>query len=708
LGLFRFAALMVATTLAPQVAFATDCRSRAGEIRSIRVAGSARDDRLAQLAASSAIDIARSDSSATIAIAASELRAHIGKLSTVPIVVKAGTPTRCEQAVLLSLTPSAPPGAQSFQLQTFEGNLIVTAGSPIGLLYGAYEALYIMGFRWYGQSDLWASAPTGPVRVPELTAALTYEPRFLLRGAVTFDATVPDNHLLWMARNRQNLIGSSGVDATVARALGIHLDDGGHHVISTIIHSSRVVEGKTLIDAHPDWYGLQGPSAGTRTDSIPYKSETYENPCFANQGLIAFFGIELASRLIDGDLKDVSFLHLWPSDRTALNLPASCLAQLRDAKPIEHLIRFYSGVMDILQSEIARRKPDRKVTIAGISYYDTWKLAPAASLAQLVPRPNVGFMQVLYVNERSYAEPIAAAQVGTNARIEKAIAAWSRALVPLGIGIGICEYYGYSAYYSMPAVFQHVIEPDFETYDRRSVSFMNYMHPLQPDASPQRLLEALRSRLFWRGAEPARAVVEDYFQRMFGSTEIMAAFHDVDEALSNIAEILGGTSSLLNMLGQHKMWAKPAFPEAEVPQAVGIYRRGGQHRLPLVRDTYFSPLESEFRGLTASLDLLRSAERHLNTILADATGDRKARLERDLLWVSHARAIYEAIATIADAVAAPDRNRVTRADAEQRLDAALKEVSRLGRFGWTLSGYDQKKLFEERMTYARSRLEALQ
>lgn len=686
---------------------AASCSPGPTPVAAIHIAGTERDAQLMHLAAVPALDIARSDPSATVAIAASELRAHIGGYSSLAIPIKAGSPAPCDGAIMLNLAPATLGKSQGFQLRAADGNLIVTAATPVGLLYGAYEVLYTMGFRWFAAGELWLSQPLAAIALPQPASPLAYEPRFQRRGAVTFDAKVPDSHLLWLARNRQNLIGASGVDPNVARALGIELDDGGHHIISTIVHSSRQVDGRSLVEAYPDWYGLTAQEAASRPDPVPYKSETYRNPCLAHQGMIDFLARELADRLIEGDLKDIAVLHLWPSDQTALNLPASCLAQMPDKQPIEHLLYFYSGVMDILQMEIARRNPERKVTIAGISYYDTWELPPKETFKQLKPRPNVDFMQVLYLNERSFAAPISAASLGTNQRIEAKIAAWSATLAPLGILIGVCEYYGYSAHYSIPAVFQRVVADDAATYERHSVSHMNYMHPLWPDAGPQRLLEALRSRLYWRGTETAPVVVNDYYQRMFGGGDVVAAFEDVDLALTNMSEILGGTSSLLNMLGQHKMWDKPAFPEARVPEAVDAFRKGGRHRLPLIRTTHFSPLESEFIGLAESLGLLRSAELRLKAALADASGDLHARLAQDAPWVTHARAIYEAVDLIADLVARPRDHGSSRAVAQARMAALLEEVKSAARFGHTVSGYDQRELFEGRMGYARSRLEAL-
>ena len=701
----RLIVTVVATVLGTVAVQAQQCPALGPGVAAVHIVGSSRDDQLVRLAGSQVVDIAKADPTATIAIAAAELRTHLGKVSAEPIAVKAGAPAPCKQSIELRLHPSARLGEQSFALQTVSQNLLITARTPVGLLYGAYEALHIMGFRWYGTSELWTSVPSSPPRLPDLTVAMTGEPRFKRRGAVTFDATVPDGHLLWMARNRQNLIGSSGVNVQLARALGIRLDGGGHNILSTIIHSSRIVDGKKLVEVHPEWYGMAGAAQGS-PDPIPYNSESYANPCFANPRLIKFFGKELAERVIDGDLRDISILHLWPSDRPILNLPSSCLAQLSGAKPVEHLIRFYSGVMSILQAEIERRKPDRMLTIAGISYYDTWELPPAVRLRELAPRPNVGFMQVLYVNERTYSAPIAASAFGTNHKIDKAIAAWSAALAPLGVEVGICEYYGYSVFFSVPASFERVLATDFDTYERRSVSFMNYMHPIKLDAGPQRLVEAIRSRLLWRGAEPVKEIVADYFRRMFGALDVMTAFQEVDRALSNMAEILGPSSSLINMLGQHKIWAQPAFAETKVPAAVRMYLRGGRHTLPLIRDTHFSPLESEFIGLSASTDLLRSAERRLHAVLARTRGETKARLEQDVPWVNHARAIYVAVATIAQVMASAEQTANLKKEAQRRVAEALDEIDRLGRFGWTLSQYDQRAIFRDKMIFARSRLES--
>jgi hypothetical protein len=695
---------LVVTVVTGSPAKAADCSRDEGGASSIYIAGTGDDERLAELARLDPLEIARVDAQATVAIAASELRLHLNN-GTDAVGVKPGFGPACGRAIVLAVSPSSAMGEQDFLLRTTSGNLLITARTSIGLLYGAYETLYAMGFRWYGTTELWISRPSRPV-LPDFSVPRAATPRFALRGAHTFEASVPDEHLLWMARNKQNLIGS-GVNAQLARALGIHLEGGGHNVISTILHSSRLVDGISLLAKHPHWYGSDRPSGGAAKEGpVPYNADSYSNPCFAREDLIRFFGSELANRLLDGDLRDVAVLSLWPSDQPNLNLPSACKAQLPGARPVAHLIRFYSGVMRILQAEISRRRPERRVTIAGISYYDTWEAPDSGLLAALAPLPNVSFLQVLYVNERSYSEPISSSQIGTNRVIGNAIAAWSRALSPNGVQMGICDYYNYSIFYSLPSSFAAILPDDFDTYERQSASFINYMHPVKPDASPQRLLETLRSRLSWKGHETAAEIIGDYMRRMFGPLQLQPVLADVDRALSNLAEILGTNSSLLLMLGQHKFWTVPAFPEAQVPAAIATYLNGGRHRLPLVRQTFFAPLESEFVGILQSIQLLRSAERRAAELMAVSVGDVRRRLEQDVPWIAFSRAIYEAVASVALGALPPQQGGIPKDEALRRLADAFRDVDRFDRFGFTLSKIDQKATFQQRIEYARSRLDA--
>jgi len=130
------------------------------------------------------------------------------------------------------------------------------------------------------------------------------------RGFWTSNASIDHDELLWMARNRFNLIGVDGVNVSLARKLGFSLWGGGHRVLSSIVYAEREVEGRTLFEVHPEWFGrVRG-----QPQPISKGAASYTNPCFTDDGLIAFFSDYLIESLREGDLQEVDVLNLWPSD----------------------------------------------------------------------------------------------------------------------------------------------------------------------------------------------------------------------------------------------------------------------------------------------------------------------------------------------------------------------------------------------------------
>lgn len=615
---------------------------------------------------------------ATSLISAYEAKTALAKVAR--IVGPGAEPEDGACVVLLRLTPDDGLPEQAFRYRSAMNEVEITGGA-IGLLYGVYDFLDRVGFKWYAPEGPWEIVPDAlnwPATIPQETIP----PSAAFRGVRTDDgATIPNSYLIWMARNRFNLIGLSGADATLASALGIKLEAGGHNLISEILSGDRVVAGSKLADVHSDWYG-QG--------SAPIKlgSDVYDNPCFAADGLAEFFANELADRILGGDLSDASIIDVWPSDQTTLSLAKSCQKPWPEAGDVDQLFQFYGTVLGVLNDRLRREMPSRKIRVAGISYYDMWAPPDTRILPRLANLSNVEYIHVLYVNERTYSQPLVPSSDGINKRIYNAMRDWASRLSDGGVKIGVCDYYNYSIYNSLPATFASTLPADHEAYHEIGVDLLTYMHPIGGDPGPRRLTEALRSRLPW-GDEPEK-VIDEYFSSAFAehSADVRREYEKFDRALSNMAEMWGPVGGLTQMLGQRVYWADPPLSVDAIRASIDAYLDGGAQQLPDVRKTHFSPSESTFVGLTEAVDLLDEVLK-AKLVAARSEGDINRRIQIDAEWVEFAQLQYHILSAAAVAMKAGD----DASSLKQKIAPYIERLKEVDKFNRMLSPLDQRKIF---------------
>lgn len=644
---------------------------------------------VAALAALSPSELsARGGPSTQMMIAASELRAHLSGYAA--ITFNSGEVAPCSHAIVLDNSSDRESG--EFQIASREGNLFVTASSQIDVLYGTYEALKLFGFRWYSPDPLWMVRPD-KLAWPELKQPISTRALFKYRGAHTYKATISDDHLLWMARNRFNLIGYEGANIVLAKTLAINLTGGGHDLVQKILDPERMVDGVRLIDRHPDWFGSAHRGSAKSAD-------VYTNPCYGQPLLSRYFADELAKDVVDGDLKSVDIINIWPSDQLLLNLPKDCV-KAESENGTDQLFRFYAGVVSRLDEVLKVRSPDRTITISGISYYDTWRLPRHEVVASVKPGTNVKYLHVLYLNERTFSAPVASEQSPTNQRIMAAFKSWSESLARAGLQIGVCEYYNYSIFLSLPAPHMRLIGADFKTYNDAKVALVSFMHPLRGDAGPARLVEIVRSSAVWSSHAGSPAALQDYAQLAFGEhgPAMLDIYSALDLALENLAEVFGPVTSARFVTGQDKIWSKPPLSHAFAVEAAVAILDGGRRTLPAFRAAHFSPLESSFTGVEKSRKLLSGAADRLDGLLKQTTGVVAKRLAAEAEWLTYARAMYDLISASMNGFTGRETSEQTGAEFQRALD----RINAANKMDASLSALSQERLFRDSVNMLRPR-----
>ena len=163
------------------------------------------------LAARVAIAPRDADTRPLVAMAAREVQRYIYLRTGELLPVVSEIPTG-QASISLAVDKSLPP--QSFRLRGAEGNLHITGGSEVAVLYGAYAFAEKLGVRFYLHGDV---IPDGKIPLELHDLDETREPLFALRGVnpwgshpYGFDAWSAEHYksvITQLAKMRMNFIG---------------------------------------------------------------------------------------------------------------------------------------------------------------------------------------------------------------------------------------------------------------------------------------------------------------------------------------------------------------------------------------------------------------------------------------------------------------------------------------------------------------------
>jgi len=327
------------------------------------------------LAAEADLDWLRDPGSAnavTTAYAAAELRDHLGQAGIAASID--GSEASAGPAIILRLndpgvpSPASPSGVvidysqlgdQGYAIAPYDGRVVVTANTRVGLLYGVYALLEQLGFAWYDPYGTHVPEPAtlrGNLRWRTVQAS----PRIGLRGFWIYASPpIPDEFAIWLARNRLNLGGRPRPELRMK--LGIR-GWGGHHDLL-----QQEFSRPGLFEQHPEWFGLVD---GVRRPVTSEVEDVYFNPAFCNSAAADYFAARLIERLEYGDLQDLDVVNVWPAD-DRFNLFDQSAEAHALGNETDNILFFYSTVAARLQAAYSTGVLSRRVTLAGFAYFLT-------------------------------------------------------------------------------------------------------------------------------------------------------------------------------------------------------------------------------------------------------------------------------------------------------------------------------------------------
>lgn len=477
----------------------------------------------------------------TVAFAAVELRDHLLrtqpklKISFSEQLPVAGPavvlgPARTIKARLgLSMT-GVPADPQGFVLRSITAgrrtHLVLAGGGREGTLYAAYAWLHELGWRWQ------APGPAGEITPLETRALrltgwnVTTTPDFpLFRGFhVAFKGMESPDLFRWMARNRLNTWSYHPVSAPLMRKLGFRFISGGHVLERILDPDLPQPDGRTLYEAHPDWFAQV---AGKRLRAQAHRYQF----CVTNQAALRHVTRHIV-RHFRTDWAETDYQNIWMFDTWAgwCQCPR-CRAVGNDSDLYLH---FLSTVRTAVDAAVRQGRIKRNPGLVLVAYEGTPSLVgPSKGIPDSLA---TGRDLVLYAPiNRCYAHKLADPKCSElNRHYAQALEEWGREAHRMPVAM--LEYYNVSKFEDLPLLFTRTIGTDIAYYHRVGVRGMSYMHVPVALWGPRALTQVLYARLAWDAQTDVNAVVQDHLAHRYGpAAEMMAKFYDeLETAYANV------------------------------------------------------------------------------------------------------------------------------------------------------------------------------
>lgn len=461
----------------------------------------------------------------TISYAAVELRTHLLQMepdAQVCFVSQRHTGKPTIELYADSLTEAG----EAYMLLPQKDGLLIRGAGRVGVLYGVYEFLKLQGWRWLepGAVGEYAPEPGGGLIWPQ--SAVKYESGTALGRGFSIEGALKESAelVLWMARNRMNAYGNRPNTRALMRKLGIVLRDGGHIFESILAPERPTPDGRTLWDAHPEWYGT--PAHGPKSRQTALQTQF----CVSQTELIAYLCEELLRHIMgpwyEADEIDVWGLDTWGS-------VCSCERCRALGNGTDQMLHMASQFRACLNRARADGRLDHDVKMALIAYEGTSTLAPPE---HPVPQNllDAGDYLIFAPIVRCYAHGFDDAGCSYNREYAKALSGWNQ--IQPHLPMMVLEYYNVTKFEDLPLLFTHRMAHDFQVYRRSGVTGFAYMHVPLVNWGMRALTQVLFAELAWNPEADIEKIEQDYFSRRYGAyaAPLRPIYEQIEMALQSI------------------------------------------------------------------------------------------------------------------------------------------------------------------------------
>ena len=496
----------------------------------------------------------------------------------------------------------------SFELKPVKNGIRVTGHGRNGLLNGCYELLRIQGWRWLEPGIYGESAPDNPT-LDFLKAKGKFTPSFRHRMIDQYRESDDSMELLrWFSRNRINVVFRKAATGKFADKLGMLSRRGGHLLQKIMAPDVPMDDGRTLWEAHPEWYGL--PADGKRNKELAMRTQL----CLSNKAMIRWLSAKICT-ILQTEMKDIDILDLWGFDTWGKT--CSCPHCTDMGNGSDQNLWLLSAIQSYL-----RRHLDRPVMLNTVSYEGTATMDPPT---KPVPRnlTDSGCMVIFYPIRRCYRHLLADRGCELNRCYDKSLRGWRKQAPELALWAG--EYYNVSYHEDLPLVFSSLIPAEMRYYFKHGCSGATYMHNLSPNWGVRSLTQLLHTQFAWDVHTDEKSFLNEYFQRKYGrhAAPMRRAYGLLEEAFRDVTLWRNWSGSFqsakmlfseFNGIAPEKDFAVAHYPEAaaalkairlavkQAEQAKALIktclkeeRRNNWHALPLYGDPVqpITPLDLE-------------------------------------------------------------------------------------------------------------------
>lgn len=469
----------------------------------------------------------------TMAFAALELRTYLSKSDPDLNIAVAGKAPRSGRFIEMRVAPGL--DDDGFSMVPQGDGMIVDGHGRKGLLNGVYELLHRRGWRWLEPGPYGESAPP-PGRDYWPRSAFTVIPSFQYRGMDAFCESQDSNHmLLWMARNRLNFYFRKCVSGKLADKLGMFSRKGGHILQRMLAPERCLPDGKTIWDAHPEWYGV---------DERGERSKKRIQLCVSQRPLLEFIGKELL-RLLAKELENVDIIDMWGFDSWGKQCACKgCAALGNGADRNLFMLSFLRRCLDRAR---ARGRLNRRVWLNIAAYEGTATLeAPSRPVPENLSR--AGDMVIYYPIRRCYRHNLQDRQCGVNDRYRVELAAWGKRASGMVVWAG--EYYNVSNFSNLPLLFTSLLPADMRFYYACGARGATYMHLPYVNWAMRALTQLQHARHAWNIDACSQDVVDDYLSRKYElyAAEMRQVYRLIEKGSGNISSWVSCTGCLSSRL----------------------------------------------------------------------------------------------------------------------------------------------------------------
>ena len=394
----------------------------------------------------------------------------------------------------------------SYSLIPIQNGIRIEGVGRTGVLYGIYEFLKMQGWKWLAPGPMGTYAPVMRDDLILPDSALHFStPSYLGRG-FSLDGQLNESEelALWMARNRLNIYAARPNTCALMHKLGFTLRQGGHIFESMLDPDYVLSDGRSLWEAHQDWFGT--PESGIKTKATAQETQF----CVSQPDCLDFLSERLLDKIMH-EWHDADEINVWGFDTWgSICTCEKCKSLGNGADQNFYMLSHFRDYMNRAYEE---GRLDRKIRMILCAYEGTSTLCPPV---HPIPQNviDAGDYCLFATIVRCYAHFFDDSECSYNREYCEEYRRWNA--LKNRIPMMVLEYYNVSKFEDLPLLFSKSMPHDFRFYTSCGGAGYNYMHIPMVNWGVRALTQMLYAELSWDPYVDTEALTDSYFVTRYG------------------------------------------------------------------------------------------------------------------------------------------------------------------------------------------------